>query len=191
MGCFAKEIANDFVSRQVENRSSVNLYLATDGALLTKPSAILLKTAVENELQKKGLTEIYVTVDCLSGAMPPSHFFDWTEDLHKMTDDAWDRLVATTAEWLLLSQGRSMLLVKGLKGGEPAAPSSFSATAGAYGKIAVVKMLGAKHRKVRTLSGDVSMEKAEGRRLRARKRECSWVDLPSYYYRAMRTAAEA
>jgi hypothetical protein len=42
-------------------------------------------------------------------------------------------LAGTTAEWLFLSQGRRMLSVKGLEGGERAMASSFALSAAAFG----------------------------------------------------------
>jgi len=51
-----------------------------------------------------------------------------------MKKDDWQALVGTTAEWLFMSQGRRMLTVKGLGGGEKALPSSFALSAAAFGR---------------------------------------------------------
>ena len=42
--------------------------------------------------------------------------------------------VGTTAEWLFLASGHTMLTVKGLVGGEKALPSSFAMSAAAFGR---------------------------------------------------------
>lgn len=109
-----------------------------------------------------------VEVDYLSPALPPVHYWTWTYAMNKMTEvspppqhpsfatgasnnaaccrdclskDDWQRLVGTTAEWLFLTQGRHMLMVKGLKGGERARPSSFSMSAAAFGLTTDVMIL--------------------------------------------------
>ena len=55
----------------------------------------------------------------------------------------WQELTASTAEWLFLSQGMSMLTVKGIKGGEIALvlPSSYAESSAAFGRSSSMKIL--------------------------------------------------
>jgi hypothetical protein len=58
-----------------------------------------------------------------------------------LSQEHWQQLAGTTADWLLMSQGRRLLSVKGTKGGERAMPSSFAISAAAYGRTAAVLFL--------------------------------------------------
>ena len=82
-----------------------------------------------------------VSVDYFTHEIPPAHFWIWTTPMNQMTEKNWQRLSGTTAEWLFMSQGRTMLTVKGLKGGERALPSSFAMSAAAFGEAKLVKFL--------------------------------------------------
>ena len=82
-----------------------------------------------------------VSVDYFTHEIPPAHFWIWTTPVNQMTEKNWQRLSGTTAEWLFMSQGRTMLTVKGLKGGERALPSSFAMSAAAFGEVKFVKFL--------------------------------------------------
>lgn len=53
----------------------------------------------------------------------------------------WGQIVGTVADWLFMSQGRTMLTVKGTKGGERALPSSFAMSAAGFGRAIYVKNL--------------------------------------------------
>jgi len=82
-----------------------------------------------------------VEVDYFSEDLEPSMFFDWTEPMHEVREETWQRLAGTTAEWLFLAQGRTMLTVKGTRGGERALPSSFALSAAAFGRSDNVRYL--------------------------------------------------
>jgi len=52
------------------------------------------------------------------------------------------QLAGTTTEWLFMAQGKMMLMIRGLKGGQGYAhPSSFSLSAAAYGGTSEVLYL--------------------------------------------------
>ena len=76
-----------------------------------------------------------VEVDFFGPKLPPAHFFVWTKPVAAMDPADWQKLVGTSAEWALLSQGRRMLTVKGLHGGDEAMPSSFALSAAAFGQV--------------------------------------------------------
>ena len=46
----------------------------------------------------------------------------------------WKHLAGSTADWLLLAQGATVLTVKGTKGGDIAPASTYSMSAAAYGQ---------------------------------------------------------
>lgn len=82
-----------------------------------------------------------VSVDYFTQDIPPAHFWIWTTPMNQMTEENWQRLSGTTAEWLFMAQGHTMLTVKGLKGGERALPSSFAMSSAAFGQTKRVKFL--------------------------------------------------
>ena len=53
----------------------------------------------------------------------------------------WAHLAGSTADWLMLSQGKAMLAVKGTRGGDGAPPSTYSMSAAAFGRVADVQLL--------------------------------------------------
>ena len=80
-------------------------------------------------------------VDFFASSLPPAHFLTWTLHAKEVSEAQWQSLVGTTAEWLFLSEGRRMLTIKGLRGGEKALPSSFAVSAAAFGRAAAVEYL--------------------------------------------------
>lgn len=82
--------------------------------------------------------------------------------------DDWQRIVGTTAEWLFMAQGRRVLTIRGLVGGERRAPSSFSLSAAAYAATAEVRYLE---------SSRVINWEGEGKS----QAECDWVTLGYSY----------
>jgi len=126
----------------------LSVYLATDAPHVREAFAKRLTSEVEKVLneaeveEKEGHfarsrreeVEWAVEVDYFKATLPPAHFFIWTYPMKDMKKDDWQALVGTTAEWLFMSQGRRMLTVKGLGGGEKALPSSFALSAAAFGR---------------------------------------------------------
>jgi len=181
--CLAAQIADIVMSGEHDNKHQVRLYLATDGAHLREPCAKRLKAAVEGALETQFQQDHalnantarkikadgwIVTVDYFSKDLPPSHFHDWTDEQGKgTTNEAWNRLVGTTAEWLLLSSSRSMLQVKGF-GGQNAVPSSFAQTAAVYGGTSLIKYFqGSRQAKSKGPKDQIQAK-------------CVWKQLPSF-----------
>jgi hypothetical protein len=121
--------------------ATLSIYLATDALDIREEFASRLVSTVKSLLIHRGKARIDIEVDYFAKSLPPAMFFLWTYPMKKMTTENWQGLVGTTAEWTFLSQGRHMLTVKGLKGGERALPSSFAISAAAYGRAASVKFL--------------------------------------------------
>jgi hypothetical protein len=82
-----------------------------------------------------------VEVDYFDASLPPAHWVLWTLPLSNMTQADWEIIVGTTAEWLFLGSGQTMLMVRGLGGGEEGPPSSFAISAAGFGRIPDVRLL--------------------------------------------------
>jgi hypothetical protein len=125
--------------------STVSVFLATDSADVRAPFAEQLAVGLELCLRARGTTPaLRVEVDYFK-EMPPAHFVVWTYPMDKVTTEQWRQIVGTTAEWLFLSQGRRMLMVRGLTGGNGGeagmGPSSFAISAAFYGATPAVRLL--------------------------------------------------
>jgi len=146
--CFASEITNGVLNsrgpQSVQNSESgfdsnqehaAHIYLATDGSQLRASAALRIHDAVRAELWARTKTKWDVSVDYFSSELAPSHFMDWTRKNTELSNSSWDRLVGTTAEWIMMSQGNVMLMAKGLDGGHRALPSSYGMSSAAYGQV--------------------------------------------------------
>lgn len=144
--CFAEDIAARVLSSASPGRGGrgVRVFLATDGALLKVECADRLRGAIEAALLRadgSGGGGWGVFVDFFSPELAPSHWHDWS-DSDQADERMWDRLVGTTAEWLMLARGEAVLMERGLRGGERAiAPSSFAYTAAIFGRAKAIKLL--------------------------------------------------
>jgi hypothetical protein len=116
-------------------RKVVSAYVATDAVGVRAALAQRLQEKLAALLVGTHLAGLPVEVDYLRPDLPPAHFVVWTYPLDKLTDANWRELAGTTAEWLFLTQGRRMLMVRGLTGGELGAPSSFAMSAAIYGDV--------------------------------------------------------
>jgi len=120
----------------------ITVYLATDALDIREEFATRLKSMVESLFMHRGKAGAYdVEVDYFAKTLPPAMFFLWTYPMKEMKLEDWQGLVGTTAEWVFLGQGRDMLTVKGLKGGEKALLSSFAVSAAAFGRAASLQYL--------------------------------------------------
>jgi hypothetical protein len=113
------------------------VYLATDSTHIHESLAQRLKLALDSLLPNGWLAEI----DYMRHDLPPAHWSVWTKPNDALTTEQWQQLVGTTAEWLFVTQGRRMVTIRGITGGELNDPSSFSTSAAAFGRATSVTYL--------------------------------------------------
>jgi hypothetical protein len=133
--CLAHQIVHDEFTAGPRRAatSPLAIYLATDTVALRAEAASRLAKAVRRLLPDP-TDPAAVEVDYFREDLPPAHYLVWTRPAHAVTDDDWRKLACTTAEWIFMTQGRRVLTVKGVKGGENTLHSSFSMSAAAYGR---------------------------------------------------------
>jgi hypothetical protein len=132
--CLAAQIADGVKRGPPRPTRALSIYLATDSADIHDRFALRLQAAAAEALNALvPAAEWAVEVDYFKGALPPAHWQVWTFTMPEMKKEAWQQLAGTTAEWLFMAGGDRMLTVRGIKGGEHNSPSSFAASAAAFG----------------------------------------------------------